>query len=118
MTALSWYCGLVLSGGSPFGVATDLQQNHGAGTVDRTDSRTEGTEAILSCRRLFMWYIARCVLCSRGYPDKEDLAEKARVVRKKRNLWTRSGDRSRRERLCPILFCGTNKISTHEVTVL
>ena len=33
-----------------------------------------------------LWYIARCVLCCRGYPDKEDLAEKARAVRKKRNL--------------------------------
>ena len=56
VTALSWDPGLVLSvrtsWESPFGAATDLQQNHWAGTVDRTDSGTEGTEAIISCRRL------------------------------------------------------------------
>ena len=46
--ALSWGRGLVLSGRtsrvSTFGVATDLQQNHEAGTEDRSDSLTEGAE--------------------------------------------------------------------------
>ena len=55
VTVLSWGCGLELSGRtsreSPFGVATDLQQNHGAGTENSTDSRTKGPETILICRR-------------------------------------------------------------------